>query len=163
MLEDRKVIFESAYYSSSNKNIPTYIHDIFQNGIPADFRLIGATTRKPEEIPEAIRSRCVEIYFNALSRSDIEKILFNAVQKFGIQTEEGVIEFISLYSSSGRDAVKILQTVTNVVRLENREKALMNDAEWVIRSGHYKQAHGIYLNKDERIIDISVLKPNGQI
>lgn len=163
VLEDRKVIFESAYYSSSNKNIPTYIHDIFQNGIPADFRLIGATTRKPEEIPEAIRSRCVEIYFNALSRSDIEKILFNAVQKFGIQTEEGVIEFISLYSSSGRDAVKILQTVTNVMRLENREKALMADAEWVIRSGHYKQIHGIYLNKDERIIDISVLKPNGQI
>lgn len=159
VLEDRKVIFESAYYSSSNKKIPTYIHDIFENGIPADFRMIGATTRKPEEIPEAIRSRCVEIYFNALSRADIEKILSNAVAKLGIKAEDGVIQLISLYSSSGRDAVKILQTVTNVVRMENRETATVADAEWVVRSGHYKQVHGIYINKDERIIDISVLKP----
>ena len=52
VLEDRRVMFESAYYSEENKKIPTYIHDVFKNGIPADFRLIGATTRKPEEIPE---------------------------------------------------------------------------------------------------------------
>ena len=55
VLEDRKVLFESAYYSSTNKNIPPHIHDVFKNGIPADFRLIGATTRSPEEIPPAIR------------------------------------------------------------------------------------------------------------
>ena len=68
-------MFESAYYSEENKKIPTYIHDVFKNGIPADFRLIGATTRKPEEIPEAVRSRCVEIYFNPLTRDNIEKII----------------------------------------------------------------------------------------
>lgn len=159
VLEDRKVLFESAYYSSSNKQIPTYIHDIFKNGIPADFRLIGATTRKAEEIPEAIRSRCVEIYFNPLSRTDIEKIILNAIKRTNIQAEDGAVKLISLYSSSGRDAVKILQTAANIVRLEGRDKILLSDAEWVVKSCRYKQVHGIYLNKDERIIDISVIKP----
>lgn len=51
VLEDRKVFFDSAYYSKDNANIPQHIHDIFQNGMPADFRLIGATTRQPEELP----------------------------------------------------------------------------------------------------------------
>ena len=46
VLEDRKVFFESAYYSSEDHNIPSHIHDIFRNGLPADFRLIGATTRQ---------------------------------------------------------------------------------------------------------------------
>ena len=43
-------------------NIPPYIKEIFENGLPADFRLIGATTRSPEEISPAIRSRCIEIF-----------------------------------------------------------------------------------------------------
>ena len=51
VLEDRKVMFESAYYSEENKKIPTYIHDVFKNGIPADFRLIGATTRNRKKFP----------------------------------------------------------------------------------------------------------------
>ena len=63
VLEDRKVMFESAYYSKTSTVIPEYIHDIFQNGMPADFRLIGATTRQPHEISPALRSRCVEIFF----------------------------------------------------------------------------------------------------
>ncbi|MGZ4031256.1 MAG: ATP-binding protein, partial [Tumebacillaceae bacterium] len=44
VLEDRKVFLESAYYSTEDNQIPSHIHDIFQNGLPADFRLIGATT-----------------------------------------------------------------------------------------------------------------------
>lgn len=161
VLEDRKVMFESAYYSSTNKNIPTYIHDIFQNGIPADFRMIGATTRKPEEIPEAIRSRCVEVFFNALTRADIEKILKNAAEKLKIGIDENVIRFISLYSASGRDAIKLLQTAANAVNMENRGVITLSDAEWAVRAGRYKQVHGICVGKDEHIIDISILKSNG--
>ncbi len=59
VLEDRKVFLESAYYSSEDKNIPSHIHEIFQRGLPADFRLVGATTRTADEIPPAIRSRWV--------------------------------------------------------------------------------------------------------
>ena len=35
------------------RRTPAYIHDIFQHGLPADFRLIGATTRSPADIPPA--------------------------------------------------------------------------------------------------------------
>ena len=40
-------------YNPEDANTPAYIHDIFQNGLPADFRLIGATTRAPADIPPA--------------------------------------------------------------------------------------------------------------
>ena len=68
VLEDRKVMLESAYYNSEDTNIPSYIHDIFQNGLPADFRLVAATTRMPQEIPQAVRSRCVEIFLRLYLR-----------------------------------------------------------------------------------------------
>jgi ATP-dependent Lon protease len=51
VLEDRKVLLESAYYNPEDRNVPVFIHEIFQNGFPADFRLIGATTRLPDDIP----------------------------------------------------------------------------------------------------------------
>lgn len=72
VLEDRKV-FESAYYSEENTQIPKHIHDIFQNGLPADFRLIGATTRMPDEIPPAIRSRCLEVFFRDLEKHELKR------------------------------------------------------------------------------------------
>lgn len=78
VLEDRVARFQSSYYSSSNKSIPPYIHQIFRKGMPADFRLIGATTRSPQEIPEALRSRCTEIFFEPLDRTAVEKIAENA-------------------------------------------------------------------------------------
>ncbi|MGL5514720.1 MAG: ATP-binding protein, partial [Sporomusa sp.] len=81
VLEDRKVILDSSYYNSEDANIPQHIHDIFQNGLPADFRLIGATTRMPQDIPPAIRSRCVEIYFRPLLSDEISKVAMNAAKK----------------------------------------------------------------------------------
>lgn len=83
VLEDRKVYLESAYYNSEDVNIPSYIHDIFQNGLPADFRLVGATTRSPQELPPAIRSRCMEIFFRPLLAGEIASIAENAVRKIG--------------------------------------------------------------------------------
>ena len=81
VLEDRKVFFESAYYNSEDSNIPRHIHDIFKNGLPADFRLVGATTRSPEEIPQAIRSRCMEIFFRGLTPEENMIIARNAAKK----------------------------------------------------------------------------------
>ncbi|MCG0056986.1 hypothetical protein L6R34_31975, partial [Escherichia coli] len=72
---------ESAYYSEENTQIPTHIHDIFQNGLPADFRLIGATTRTLNEIPPAIRSRCVEVFFRELDRDEIITVAKKAANK----------------------------------------------------------------------------------
>ena len=39
VLEDRKVFLDSSYYSSEDPNMPTFIKEIFDNGLPADFRL----------------------------------------------------------------------------------------------------------------------------
>ena len=102
VLEDRKVFLDSSYYSSEDNNMPKYIKEVFDNGLPADFRLIGATTRSPEEIIPAIRSRCVEIFFSALLPEEIATIATNSVNKVGWKiTSEGVEE-VSKYCTNGR-------------------------------------------------------------
>ena len=120
VLEDRKVFLESAYYSEENTNIPSHIHDIFQNGLPADFRLVGATTRTPEEIPPAIRSRCLEIFFRALTPDEVLKIARNAVEKIKFQYEEDALNIISRYAKRGREAVNVVQIAAGIATSEDR-------------------------------------------
>ena len=83
VLEDRVVRFDSAYYDPGDEATPAYIHDIFQHGLPADFRLIGATTRSPADIPPALRSRCMEIFFRPLEREELAQVAENAAQRAG--------------------------------------------------------------------------------
>lgn len=137
VLEDRRVFFESAYYSSEDKNIPYHIHEIFQKGLPADFRLVGATTRTADEIPPAIRSRCVEIYFRPLTPSEIIKISNNAAQKGGFNMEEGCSELVAKYAQNGREAVNIVQIAGGVALVDGRSQIKRKDIEWVIEFGHY--------------------------
>jgi Lon-like ATP-dependent protease len=137
VLEDRRVFFESAYYSSEDTNIPSHIHDIFQNGLPADFRLVGATTRMPQDIPPAIRSRCVEIFFQPLSPNDVKRIAENAAQKINFELEPGVIDIITKYATNGRDAVNLIQITAGLAITENRNKVTVKDLEWVIHSSQY--------------------------
>ncbi len=137
VLEDRRVFLESAYYSSEDSNIPCHIHDIFQKGLPADFRLVGATTRTPDEIPPAIRSRCVEIYFRPLRADEVSKISENAAKKGGYNLEDGCSEVVARYAQNGRDAVNIIQIAGGVSAVENRSNIEIKDIEWVIEFGHY--------------------------
>ncbi|HHW12904.1 MAG TPA: ATP-dependent protease LonB [Firmicutes bacterium] len=137
VLEDRKVFFESAYYSSEDHNIPSHIHDIFQNGLPADFRLIGATTRQPHEIPAALRSRCVEVFFRALTPEEIQQIALNAIGKIGFELEEGCLEIIGKYAHNGRDSVNMVQLAAGVALTEGRKLIQRKDLEWVVNSGQY--------------------------
>lgn len=137
VLEDRKVFLESAYYSSEDTNIPSHIHDIFENGLPADFRLVGATTRTPEDIPPAIRSRCLEIYFRALLPEEISTIALNAACKINVPLAEGALEVIKKYATSGREAVNIIQIAAGIALTEGREEILIRDIEWVVHSGQY--------------------------
>ncbi len=139
VLEDRKVYLESAYYSSEDPSIPSHIHDIFQNGLPADFRLIGATTRTPEEIPPAIRSRCTEVFFQPLTKENVEQIVKNAAKKGAFDLDEGISELIADYANNGRDAVNILQTAGCIATIENRKDITIKDIEWVIECGQYSK------------------------
>ncbi len=134
VLEDRKVFLESAYYSEENQQIPRHIHEIFQNGLPADFRLIGATTRTPEEIPPAIRSRCLEVYFRALKPEEIISIANKAVEKLSFTAEAEAIERIAKYATNGREAVNIVQISAGIGLSEGRKIITINDVEWVLHS-----------------------------
>lgn len=137
VLEDRKVFLESVYYNSEDPNIPLYIKDIFDNGLPADFRLIGATTRMPEEIPPAIRSRCVEIFFRSLSQDEVKSISENAAIKGGFEISKNSLEKISKYASNGRESVNIVQIAGGIATNENRNNITEEDIDWVIESGQY--------------------------
>ena len=151
VLEDRKVFLESSYYSSEDPNIPPHIHDIFKNGLPADFRLVGATTRTPEEIPPALRSRCTEIFFRPLKPTEIEQIARNASSKGGFQLEEGVSTLVAQYADNGRDAVNIIQTAGCSAILENRSIITVEDTEWVIEFSRYSPKPNKKIQAEKRI------------
>ncbi|MDA3730204.1 ATP-dependent protease LonB [Niameybacter massiliensis] len=140
VLEDRKVYLESAYYSPYDENTPTYVHDVFKNGLPADFRLIGATTRSREEIPSALRSRCVEIFFKDLDEEEIMKIIDRIIAKEHMPIEDTAKEMITQYAANGRDAVSILQTAYNKMLYEHASTIAKTDVEWIVKSGGYTPA-----------------------
>ncbi|MBH5317184.1 ATP-dependent protease LonB [Paenibacillus sp. GSMTC-2017] len=134
VLEDRKVFLESAYYNSEDANIPMYIHDIFQNGLPADFRLVGATTRSPQDIPPAIRSRCMEVYFRPLLADEIALVAENAVKKIGFAPCPEAIDVVKKYATNGREAVNVIQLAAGVALSEKRDRISAADIEWVVNS-----------------------------
>lgn len=95
VLEDRRVFLESAYSNPDDPGIPRHITDIFENGLPADFRLVWATTRLPQELPAALRSRCVEIFFRALNPEEVALIARQALERAGFSFEEEAVDVIT--------------------------------------------------------------------
>lgn len=137
VMEDRKVFLDSAYYNSEDTSMPDYIKEIFENGLPADFRLIGATTKNPEEICPALRSRCVEIFFRPLFQDEIGKIVKNTTDKIGIKIEEKAKELVENYSSNGREAVSLIQLSSGIAKNEMNDVIKSEDVQWVIENGEY--------------------------
>jgi ATP-dependent Lon protease len=108
VLEDKRVHFESPYYDPDDPNVPKYIKKLFEEGAPADFVLIGATTRDPSEINPALRSRCAEIFFEPLVPEQVERIVEGAAERLGVEIEQGVAQTIAQYTIEGRKAVNLL-------------------------------------------------------
>lgn len=138
VLEDRRVFFESAYYNSEDKNIPSHIHDIFKNGLPADFRLVGATTKSPQEISPAIRSRCIEIFFRQLYPDEIVKIAIKAAAKSEVAIEESAAKIVGEYATNGRDAVNIVQLAGGIAIGEGKSRITDEHIDWVLETGQYQ-------------------------
>jgi ATP-dependent Lon protease len=134
VLEDRKVYLESAYYSEENAQIPTHIHDIFKNGLPADFRLVGATTRTPNEIPPAIRSRCMEVFFRELTQEEIAEVAKNAAAKVNLEMGEEAVDILSSYCRNGREAVNMVQIAAGLAITAGRDYIKADEVEWVVHS-----------------------------
>jgi ATP-dependent Lon protease len=108
VLEDKRVTFESSYYDESAPNVPEYIKRLFREGAPADFILIGATTREPDDIDPAIRSRCAEIFFSPLTQHQILSIVQAAIKRLGAKASRIVAKLIASYTIEGRKAVQIV-------------------------------------------------------
>ena len=151
VLEDRKVFLESAYYSEENTQIPTHIHDIFQNGLPADFRLVGATTRTPNEIPPAIRSRCMEVFFRELDKEELIAVAKNAVSKIYMTADEQGIDLLATYARNGREVVNMMQIAAGLAISEDRSNVTLADIEWVIHSSQLTPRYESKIKEEARL------------
>ncbi len=94
---------------------------MFEEGAPADFILIGATTRDPSELNMALRSRCAEIFFEPLTPSDIERIVRQAAKRLEVELEKGVEAIIAEYTIEGRKATRILADAVSIALFKRRE------------------------------------------
>lgn len=121
VLEDKCAYFDSAYFEPNDPNVPEYIKKLFTEGAPADFVLIGATTRDSYYLNPALRSRCAEIYFEPLTPKHIETIVLNAAHKLNAKLDDEVAQIISEYTIEGRKAINILADAYSnaLVRQEN--------------------------------------------
>lgn len=119
VLEDKRVYYDSSYYDPLDPNIPQYIKKIFDEGVPADFILIAATTREPEEINPAIRSRCAEVYFDPLTPTDISEIVKQAAGKLEVAIDDTTADLIGQYTIEGRKAVNILSNSFGLAYRQN--------------------------------------------
>src|SRR3954470_3366225 len=161
VLEDRKVYLESAYYNEENLTIPTHIHDIFKNGLPADFRLIGATTRTPSEIPPAIRSRCMEVFFRELSQEEIAIIGKKAAEKVQLNISDAGLDILATYARNGREAVNMIQLSAGLAITEERQYIKDEDIEWVVHSSQLSPRMERKVNLDSAIGLINGLAVHG--
>ncbi|MCL2321760.1 MAG: ATP-dependent protease LonB [Oscillospiraceae bacterium] len=150
VLEDRKVFFESSYYNPNDSNTPQYVKDIFNNGLPADFRLVGATTRSPEELPPAIRSRCTEIFFRGLSASEICEIARGAAIKINYGVDDDAIYLVGEYCTNGRECINVIQLASGIAFSEGRRTINKEDIEWVIENGQYNARIERKINKEPK-------------
>jgi len=143
VLEDKRVEFSSSYYDPDDENTPKYIKYLFDKGAPADFVLIGATTREPGDINPALRSRCTEVFFEPLSSVDIQEIVENAADKLKVKLEKGVSEIIGRYTIEGRKAVNILTDAYGFALYSEKVSSIegivikLKDVEEVISIGRY--------------------------
>ena len=153
VLEDRKVMLESAYYTEYNRTIPVYIHEIFNHGLPADFRLVGATTRSPDELSPALRSRCLEVFFNPLTKEDIERITLNAAKKINFPLEPAALEEISRYANNGREAVNMVQLSAGIAQVEKQNKISLSIVEKVLNNGRFSPRREIKI-KEEAMVGV---------
>ncbi len=108
VMEDKRVTFDSSYYDSTDPNVPQYIKRLFEQGAPADFVLIGATTRDPDDLSPALRSRTAEVFFEPLTQKHIQEIVRNAAAKLDVKVDVDIPAIVSDYTIEGRKATSLM-------------------------------------------------------
>src|SRR5690606_3668154 len=100
----------------------------------ADFRLVGATTRTPAEIPPAIRSRCMEVFFRELTEDEIMIVAKKAAEKVNLSISDNGLKIVGKYCRNGREAVNLIQTAAGIAIQEDRNYLKDEDIQWVVHS-----------------------------
>ena len=121
VLEDRKVMFESAYYSPDDPAVPRYIHEIFKKGMPADFPSGGRNHAQPfRRFPR----RCAPGAWRFFSvrwnrrRLRISPWVRRCVR--AMRWRRTRLQLVGRYAACGRDAVNIVQMCAGLAQLEDR-------------------------------------------
>ena len=140
VLEDKRVMFESSYYDEGDPAVPAYVRKLLKDGAPADFVLIGATTREADEIDPAILSRTAAVYFQPLTQAQVTAIVTSAAKRLGVRCSRAVAGLIASYTIEGRKAVQILADAFGLAlvrRGKSKRKAAItpDDVLAVVQSG----------------------------
>ncbi|HTV73050.1 MAG TPA: Lon family ATP-dependent protease [Candidatus Acidoferrales bacterium] len=155
VLEDKRVSFESSYYDEHDPAVPAYVRRLFAEGAPADFILIGATTRDPSDIDPAIRSRCAEVFFEPLTEPQIREITIGAAKRLGVKLARTVPDLIASYTIEGRKAVQILaDAFGNALDREKGTKRvtiLESDVTTVVQSGRLVQHSPVRARRSKEV------------
>lgn len=129
VLEDKRVKFDSAYYDPDDPLVPKYVKKLFEEGAPADFVLISATTRSLDDISPALRSRCAEIFFDPLAPDQIQAICQAAAGRLGLLLDPEAAQLISHYTLEGRRAVTLLADALSLTLLDHPHPEKIGVAE----------------------------------
>ena len=108
VLEDRRVSFDSPYFDPEDPSVPAYIRKLFADGAPADFILIGATTRAPHELSSALRSRCAEVFFRQLNGGDLRAVTRGAARRMNMRITAKAEQMIAEAARDGRECIRLL-------------------------------------------------------
>lgn len=133
VMEDRVVRLESAYYEKGMRDIDEYTKCVFEKGLPADFRLIAATTKPAEMLPAALRSRAVEIHFDDLSIAEKAEVAKAAGIRTGISLSDIQCARIGKSALNGRMCVNIVELSLGAAAADGRRTVRDSDVEWAVR------------------------------
>ncbi len=128
VLEDKRVPFDSAYFDPEDPSVPEYVKKLFAEGAPAHFVLIGATTRSPDEISPALRSRCAEVYFDPLAPEHIRHIAEEAASRIDVALDPAAASLLSQYTLEGRRAVTLLADALSLALLRDASVKRIDEA-----------------------------------
>ncbi len=103
---------------------------IVEHGPPADFILIGATTRRPDELPPAFRSRCVPVRFRSLTESERRQIIQAACDRAKLDASTAAIAVMAASpAAAGRAAINVLAAAYSAALRRGSARIERADAE----------------------------------
>ena len=153
VLEDKRVPFDSAYFDPEDPSVPEYVKKLFAEGAPAHFVLIGATTRSPDEISPALRSRCAEVYFDPLAPEHIRHIAEEAASRIDVALDPAAATLLSQYTLEGRRAVTLLADALSLALLRDASVKRIEEAHVTeaIASARLPRVSGVHAEPSRQV------------